>query len=196
MLKDVATSTIPTDKSEIYQYCRYKDTWTLIGGAGSEWVGVGGTVYGLTPDKQAVYKYNGQPESWSKVGGPAAELIGGGSSLYATQPVTGDLWKYTGVGENAYTVDYDGRRNGAVGPKYFQWDIRGGYDFELGRDNVFQFYVDVINVVNNSNFEPPTKSTGCSTCTTDQRRSNFMVLRSLVNNGLPRTIQIGLRFGF
>jgi len=94
---------------------------------------------------------------------------------------------YSGDGENAITADFDGERNGAVGPKYFQWDIRGGYDFELGGDNVFQIYVDLINVVNNSNFNPPRG---------DQRRSDFLRLRSLVNNGLPRTLQIGLRFGF
>ena len=94
---------------------------------------------------------------------------------------------YTGDGENAFTVDFDGERNGAVGPKFFQFDIRGGYTLELPNEDTFQFYVDVINLTNRSNFNPPRG---------DLRRSNFMILRSLVNNGLPRTMQIGLRFAY
>jgi hypothetical protein len=83
----------------IWEYSRFNDDWQKIGGPGSMWVGVGGTVYGLKPDKSAVYKYNGTPESWSKVGGPASSLIGGGSVLYAIQPGTKKLWRYRGSGE-------------------------------------------------------------------------------------------------
>jgi hypothetical protein len=34
---------------------------------------------------------------------------------------------YSGTGRNAITVDYDGKRNGAYGPAFFQLDMRIGY---------------------------------------------------------------------
>ncbi|MDP6373543.1 MAG: TonB-dependent receptor [Vicinamibacterales bacterium] len=94
---------------------------------------------------------------------------------------------YSGEGTNAYTTDFDGGRNGAVGPKFFQFDMRGGYTVELPNENTFQFYVDLINLTNRSNFNAPTG---------DRRSRNFMILRSLVNNGLPRTVQIGIRYAY
>ncbi len=94
---------------------------------------------------------------------------------------------YSGQGENAYVVDYDGGPNGARGPGFYQLDLRGGYTFRLPNGQNFQFYVDVINLTNRSNFDPPSG---------DQRLSSFLILRELVNDGLPRTAQIGLRYAF
>ena len=105
--------------------------------------------------------------------------------------LTGDEWlapgTYSGEGRDAITVDYDGGRNGARGPYFFQFDMRGGYTFDLPNEDTFEFYVDVINLFNRSNFRNPTG---------DQRSSNFLILRRLINNGLPRTAQIGLRFAY
>jgi hypothetical protein len=99
---------------------------------------------------------------------------------------------YRGQGANAYTVNYKGGRNGARGPGFYQLDLRGGYDVRLPGGRSFEVYVDVMNVTNRSNFDPPT-NTGNNA---DQRRSNFLLLRELVNDGLPRQAQIGLRFAF
>ena len=98
---------------------------------------------------------------------------------------------YSGEGPDSFTVDYDGGRNGAVGPTTFLWSIRGGYDFELGGDRVFQVYADVINLTNRPNFREPDRRRGG-----DLRRDTFMTYRRLILDGLPRTVQIGLRFGF
>ena len=95
---------------------------------------------------------------------------------------------YSGEGENAYTVDFDGGRNGAIGPEFVQFDMRGGYNFELPNQTTFEVYVDVINLTNRSNFNAPSGDL--------RRSSRFLILRSLVNNGLPRTAQIGLRYAF
>ena len=103
----------------------------------------------------------------------------------------GDEWlvpaTYSGRGENAYTVDYDGGRNGARGPRFYQFDLRGGYMFRLPNQNTFELYVDLINVTNRSNFDTPSG---------DQRLSSFLILDQLVNDGLPRQAQIGLRLAF
>ena len=94
---------------------------------------------------------------------------------------------YGGRGENAYTVDYEGGRNGARGPHFYQLDLRGGYTFTLPDETTFEFYADVINVTNRSNFDPPSG---------DQRLSSFLILRELVNDGLPRQAQVGIRYAF
>ena len=39
---------------------------------------------------------------------------------------------YTGTGENAITVENDGRRNGAYGPGFMQLDVRAGYRIRFG----------------------------------------------------------------
>jgi hypothetical protein len=95
---------------------------------------------------------------------------------------------YSGDGTDSYTVDYAGGRNGAVGPKYFQVDGRAGYTVEMPNADTLEAYVDFINVTNNSNFNQPSG---------DRRRSStYLILRSLVNNGLPRQLQLGLRYAY
>ena len=95
---------------------------------------------------------------------------------------------YSGAGTDAYTVAYAGGRNGGVGPKYFQVDGRAGYTLEMPNADTLEAYVDFINMTNNSNFNQPSG---------DRRRSStYLILRSLVNNGLPRQLQIGLRYAY
>ena len=95
---------------------------------------------------------------------------------------------YSGSGTDAYTVDYAGGRNGGVGPKYFQVDGRAGYTLEMPNADTLEAYVDFINMTNNSNFNQPSG---------DRRRSStYLILRSLVNNGLPRQLQLGLRYAY
>ena len=95
---------------------------------------------------------------------------------------------YSGSGTDSYTVNYDGGRNGGVGPKYFQLDGRAGYTLEMPNADTLEAYVDFINITNNSNFNAPSG---------DKRRaSTYLILRTLVNNGLPRQLQIGLRYAY
>jgi len=95
---------------------------------------------------------------------------------------------YSGVGTDSYTVDYAGGRNGGVGPRYFQLDGRAGYTLEMPNADTLEAYVDFINITNNSNFNAPSG---------DKRRSStYLILRTLVNNGLPRQLQIGLRYAY
>lgn len=95
---------------------------------------------------------------------------------------------YSGSGTDSFTVDYAGGRNGGVGPRYFQVDGRAGYTVEMPNADTLEAYVDFINITNNSNFNQPSG---------DRRRSStYLILRTLVNNGLPRQLQLGLRYAY
>jgi hypothetical protein len=94
---------------------------------------------------------------------------------------------YSGSGQNPITVTSDGRRNGAVGPGFFQLDMRGGYLFHLGGGRTLNAFVDVFNVTNRANFDNPTG---------DRFSANFLNLTVLRSGAVPTTLQIGARFAF
>lgn len=103
--------------------------------------------------------------------------------LFDLQPA-GD---YSGSGANAITVHTDGRRNGATGPSFFQLDMRFGYRLRPRADQTLDVFVDLFNLTNRANFNNPSG---------DLRSTNFLVLTSLRAGAVPRTAQIGIRFGF
>ena len=81
------------------QISRYagSGSWTIVGGPGRTWVGVGSTLYGLSTTRGAVRRYTGNGIDWTDVGGAADWIYGGQSgSLYATNPSTKDIWQYNG----------------------------------------------------------------------------------------------------
>jgi hypothetical protein len=94
---------------------------------------------------------------------------------------------YEGTGSDAYQTDFDGKRNGAVGPGFFQLDLRLGYRFGLGGDKLLDTFVDVFNITNRANFATPTG---------DQFSTNFLRLTALRAGAVPTTMQIGARFAF
>ena len=102
------------------------DNWVQIGGPGSQWVGIGETVYGLTPDRQAVFRYDGTPGTWTQIGGPADMLIGGGNDLYAIEPSTADIWRYTGSGSSWERIGGPGATFAGVGSTVFGVSPTGG----------------------------------------------------------------------
>jgi hypothetical protein len=99
---------------------------------------------------------------------------------------------YTGAGtvaENNYAVeDYDGKRNGATGPGFFQLDTRFGWRLNLGSGRTLDLSADVFNLTNRANFESPSGNQGAPT--------TFLVLNALRAGAAPRTLQLGVRFGF
>ncbi|MGE0043984.1 MAG: TonB-dependent receptor plug domain-containing protein [Vicinamibacterales bacterium] len=94
---------------------------------------------------------------------------------------------YSGQGEDAVTVDFDSKRNGARGPGFFQLDLRAGYRFGLGAERTLDVFGEVFNVTNRANFATPSG---------DRRSTNFLRYTGLISGGLPATGQIGVRFGF
>jgi hypothetical protein len=99
---------------------------------------------------------------------------------------------YTGAGAIAadnYSVEnYDGRRNGATGPGFFQFDTRFGWRLNMGSGRTLDLSADVFNITNRANFANPGGNQGAP--------STFLVLTALRAGAAPRTLQIGARFGF
>jgi hypothetical protein len=98
---------------------------------------------------------------------------------------------YTGAGPNPednYTVEFDGRRNGARGPGFFQLDTRFGWRFGLRNGRTLDLSADVFNLTNRANFANPASNEGAPAA--------FLVLSALRDGAAPRTLQVGARFGF
>jgi hypothetical protein len=94
---------------------------------------------------------------------------------------------YTGQGDDAFSVDYDGGRNGARGPAFKRLDLRAGYRIRLGGLRTLDAFLDIFNVTNEPNFANPTG---------DLRSPNFLRLTSTVNTSPTRTAQLNIRYGF
>ncbi len=95
---------------------------------------------------------------------------------------------YSGTGSSdAITVENDGGRNGALGPSFFQWDMRLGYQFKIRSTSRIELFGEAFNLTNRANFANPTG---------DRRSTNFLVLTALRDGGVPRTFQLGARFVF
>jgi hypothetical protein len=103
-----------------------------------------------------------------------------------------DPGTYTGAGsvpaDNFTVEDYDGRRNGARGPGFFQFDTRFGWRLNVGNGRTLDLSADVFNLTNRANFANPSGNQGAAT--------TFLVLSALRDGAAPRTLQIGARFGF
>jgi hypothetical protein len=95
---------------------------------------------------------------------------------------------YSGVGPDAITVENKGGLRGARGPGLFQLDLRGGYVFRLADRRTVEAAIEVLNATNRSNFANPGG---------DRRLpSTFLVRTGLLGGGLPRTVQLSLRYQF
>ena len=94
---------------------------------------------------------------------------------------------YQGTGDDAYSVDYKGGRNGARGPNFKRLDLRAGYRLRLGGARTLDAFLDIFNLTNEPNFATPTG---------DLRSPNFLRITSTVNTSPTRTAQINLRYGF
>jgi hypothetical protein len=93
---------------------------------------------------------------------------------------------YSGTGANVITVESNGGRNGAVGPSFFQADIRLGYNIKVGGRQV-ELFGEVFNLTDHVNYANPTG---------DRRSTDFLRLVALRPGGAPRTGQFGARFVF
>ena len=102
---------------------------------------------------------------------------------------------YAGSGANGIEVDFDGKRNGAYGPRFFQLDTRIGYRFRLAGERTLHVFGEVFNLTNRANFDNPI-TTVLTHPVADRRLTDFLQLRTLRPGAVPRTGQFGLRLGF
>ena len=100
---------------------------------------------------------------------------------------------YSGTAaDSMQNVKYIGGRNGAVGPDYFQIDMRAGWRRKLGGEKALEMFLDIYNITNRANFDNPTSANS------DRRvASSFLVLTNLRGGGgFPRQASMGFRLVF
>jgi hypothetical protein len=92
------------------------------------------------------------------------------------------------TGDEDFTFDYKGGRNGGRGPNYQRLDMRMGYRIRLAGTRTLDAFLDLFNVTNAANFANPA---------TDQRlTATFLRITSTSDESTPRTAQLNVRFGF
>lgn len=100
---------------------------------------------------------------------------------------------YSGTARNALqNVEFDGKRNGARGPSYFQADVRAGWHRRIQGGKTLEVFLDIFNITNRANFDNPVNANR------DARTpANFLVLTNLFGGGgFPRQAQFGVRLAF
>ena len=102
---------------------------------------------------------------------------------------------YRGSGLNAIAVFYEGGRNGAYGPGIFQLDLRAGYRLFKDDARTLDLFGEVFNATDRASFENPMTMVLAHPAA-DRRMADFLVLRALRPGAIPRTGQVGVRFGF
>jgi hypothetical protein len=98
---------------------------------------------------------------------------------------------YTGAGTipaDNYTAEFDGKRNGARGPGFFQLDTRFGWRLPAGNGRTLDLSADIFNLTNRANFANPSGNQSAP--------ATFLVLSALRDGAAPRTLQVGVRFAF
>ena len=97
---------------------------------------------------------------------------------------------YSGSALNALqNVESKGGRNGAIGPDYFQVDVRAGWRARLGADRAVDIFLDIFNITDRVNWNNPSG---------DRRlTATFLQQRTLRGgSGFPRQANFGLRYSF
>jgi hypothetical protein len=97
---------------------------------------------------------------------------------------------YSGTANNSMqNVESKGGRNGAVGPDYFQIDMRVGWRGRLPKNDTLELFFDIFNITNRTNWNNPSG---------DRRlTATFLQLTTLRGgSGFPRQAVFGARYLF
>jgi hypothetical protein len=100
---------------------------------------------------------------------------------------------YSGTAPDSMkNVEYKGGRNGAIGPDYFQIDVRAGWRRKIRAKKALEVFLDIYNITNRANFDNPV------TANSDRRTpATFLVLTNLRGGGgFPRQAEMGFRLVF
>ena len=94
-------------------------------------------------------------------------------------------------------VKNKGGRNGAIGPDYFQVDVRAGWRRRIADQRALELFLDIFNITNRANFDNPTTSNVPGGSTDRRLPATYLVLTNLRGGGgFPRQALMGLRFSF
>jgi hypothetical protein len=92
------------------------------------------------------------------------------------------------TGDEDFSFEYAGGRNGGRGPYYRRIDTRAGYRIRLNGGQTLDMFLDVFNLLDTANFDNPA---------TDQRlTATFLRITETSDESTPRTAQLNVRFGF
>jgi hypothetical protein len=108
-----------------------------------------------------------------------------------TDPSPAGTYSGTAAGNLLMTgVKNNGGRNGAIGPDYFQLDLRAGWRGKLGKeDRTIELFLDMFNITNRANFNNPSGD--------ERLATTFLVLNGLRGGGgFPRQAKLGIRYAF
>ena len=97
---------------------------------------------------------------------------------------------YTGTGDDAFTVEHNGRQGGARAGDYINLDLRFGWRARPAEGDTLDIYFDIINVFNRPNFFVASYANG------DQNSGNFSRYTLLRSGGIPQQANFGIRYGF
>ncbi len=99
---------------------------------------------------------------------------------------------YSGTAANSILmtgVQNKGGRNGAVGPDYFQLDLRAGWRGHVTKDQAVEIFLDVFNITNRANWDNPAGD--------ERLTATFLVLNQLRGGGgFPRQAKLAVRYTF
>jgi hypothetical protein len=104
------------------------------------------------------------------------------------EPLPAGIYSGSASNINSITVENAGGINGARGPSYFLINMRAAYRFKLHGSRTLQAHVDVFNVTNHANFNTPSSDR--------QAPATFLVVRSILNGGPTRTLQLNFQYRF
>jgi hypothetical protein len=109
-----------------------------------------------------------------------------------TDPSPAGTYSGTAEGAKLVNVENKGGRNGAIGPDYFQVDVRAGWRGHLGGERSLELFLDIFNITNRVNWDNP------GTANSDERLSTaFLRLTTLRGgSGFPRQANFGVRYAF
>jgi hypothetical protein len=100
---------------------------------------------------------------------------------------------YSGSGEDAFSVEYKGGRNGARGHNFQRLDLRLGYRIRLAGGRTIDAFLDLFNATNEPNFANPIAANNSS----DVRvASSYLRRFATIDESPTRTAQLNFRYGF
>jgi hypothetical protein len=100
---------------------------------------------------------------------------------------------YSGTAlDSMQNVEYKGGRNGAIGPDYFQIDVRAGWRRKINTTRALELFLDIYNITDRANFDNPL------TANSDRRLSTAFLVKANLRGGggFPRQAMLGARFIF
>jgi hypothetical protein len=106
-------------------------------------------------------------------------------------PVPAGVYSGTAT-DSMQNVEYKGGRNGAIGPDYFQIDVRAGWRRKINTTKALELFLDIYNITDRANFDNPV------TANSDRRLPTAFLVKTNLRGGggFPRQAMMGARFVF